>query len=55
MISTLGMLWLLLQKTATYAPDAPLGTGLEWMTVAALLVPALLLVGLVYLGRHGTV
>jgi hypothetical protein len=42
---------LLLQRSAAFAADAPLGTGLEWMTVGAVLLPALLLVVLVYAGR----
>ena len=36
-------------------PDAVLGTGLEWMTVGAVVVPALLLVLLAYLGQQNTV
>jgi len=44
-----------LQSAASFLPDAPLGTGLEWMTVAAVLVPALLLVLLVYAGPQDTV
>jgi hypothetical protein len=43
--------WFLLLQTAAFAPDAPLGTGLEWMTIAAIVLPALLLVALVYLGN----
>ncbi len=46
---------LLLQRTASFGADAPLGTGLEWMTVAAVAVPAFLLVALVYLGQKDTV
>jgi hypothetical protein len=38
----------------SFLPDAPLGTGLEWMTVAAVLVPALVLVLLVYAGPKDT-
>ncbi len=34
---------------------APVGTGLEWMALAALLIPALLLVALVYVGAETTV
>ncbi|WP_181149219.1 hypothetical protein [Salinibacter sp. 10B] len=45
----------LLQRSAAFAADAPLGTGLEWMTVGALLLPALLIVLLVYLGESNTV
>lgn len=46
---------LLFQRTAAFGADAPLGTGLEWMTVGAVAVPAFLLVVLVYLGRKNTV
>ena len=44
-----------LQRAASFLPDAPLGTGLEWMTIAAILLPALLLVLLVYVGQQNTV
>jgi hypothetical protein len=44
----------LLQRSVEFGADAPLGTGLEWMTVWALLLPALLLVLLAYLGRQNT-
>mgnify|MGYP000400267899 CR=1 FL=1 len=45
----------LLQRAAAFGPDAPLGTGLEWMVVASVLFPALLLIVLVYVGREDTV
>jgi hypothetical protein len=45
----------LLQRTAAFAAEAPLGTGLEWMTVAAVVVPAVVIVALVYFGQDGTV
>lgn len=45
----------LLQRSAAFGADAPTGTGLEWMTVWAVLLPALLLVVLVYLGNRKTV
>jgi len=45
----------MLQRTAAFSAEAPLGTGLEWMTVAAVIVPALVIIALVYLGRDGTV
>lgn len=45
----------LLQQSAGFGAGAPLGTGLEWMALAALLIPALLLVALVYLGSETTV
>jgi hypothetical protein len=44
-----------LQRTAAFVPEAPLGTGLEWMAIAAVLLPALLLVLLVYAGQRNTV
>jgi len=45
----------LLQRTVSFGADAPLGTSLEWMTVAAVVLPAVLLVVLVYVGRRDTV
>ena len=45
----------LLQRAAAFGSDAPLGTGLEWMTVAAVVLPAALLVVLVYVGSQNTV
>lgn len=45
----------LLQRTAAFTTEAPLGTGLEWMTVAAVVLPAFVLIALVYLGSDGTV
>lgn len=42
------------QRAAAFGMDAPLGTGLEWMTVAAVVLPALVLVVLVYLGPGKT-
>jgi len=45
----------LLQQSAAVGSDAPLGTGLEWMTVWAVLLPAVLLLVLVYLGNRETV
>ena len=42
------------QRIAAFGVDAPLGTGLEWMTVAAVVLPALVLVILVYLGPSNT-
>lgn len=45
----------LLQRSAAFLPDAPTGTGLEWMTIAAVVVPAVLLVALVWVGRRKTV
>ena len=45
----------LLQRTASFQANAPVGTGIEWLTLAALFVPAVLLVGLVYWGAQNTV
>jgi|APHM01.1.fsa_nt_gi hypothetical protein len=45
----------LLQQSVGFGSGAPLGTGLEWMTLAALLIPALILVVLVYVGAEETV
>lgn len=45
----------LLQRAAAFSTGAPLGTGLEWMTVAAVVLPAVLLVVLVYVGSQNTV
>jgi hypothetical protein len=44
-----------LQRTVSFGADAPLGTSLEWMTIAAVVLPAVLLVVLVYVGRRDTV
>lgn len=54
MLISLTMLFLLLLQTTggTY-PSMP--TGLEWMVIASVLVPAVLLVVLVYLGGKNTV
>lgn len=43
---------LLLQNAASYPS---VSTGLEWMTVASVVVPAILLVVLIYLGSKKTV
>jgi hypothetical protein len=37
------------------AADVPHGVGLEWMPIASLLVPALLIVVLIYFGSRNTV
>ena len=37
------------------AMDVPHGVGLEWMPIASLIVPALLLVIVIYLGSRNTV
>jgi hypothetical protein len=44
----------LLQSTSTFTAEAH-GTGLEWMTIASVVVPAVLLVVLIYLGSKSTV
>jgi hypothetical protein len=43
------------QRSTAFVADAPAGIGLEWMTIAAVVVPALVLVGLVYAGAQQTV
>jgi len=45
----------LLQRAASFQANAPVGTGIEWLTLAALFVPAVLLVMLVYWGASETV
>jgi len=52
MISTLLPL---VAQAAPFAADAPSGTGLEWMTLSSVVVPALLLAFLVYQGNKQTV
>lgn len=49
------VLSLLFQQSANFNVDAAHGTGLEWMTVGSVVLPALLLILLVYLGRGQTV
>lgn len=44
-----------LQRSGAFRAGAPAGTGLEWLTIASVLVPAVLLVVLVYLGSQRTV
>lgn len=41
----------LLQQTANFDSTAPLGTELEWMVLGSIILPALALVALAYLGR----
>lgn len=55
LFSILIVLSTVLQRGAGFQTDAPAGTGLEWLTVASVLVPAVLLVFLVYLGSQRTV
>ena len=45
----------LLQRAASFQADAPVGTGIEWLTLAAIFAPAVLLVVLVYWGAQETV
>lgn len=43
------------QVTTSSFSEEALGTGLEWMTIAAVVVPAVLCVVLVYLGSKSTI
>lgn len=43
------------QRAAEFGVGAPRGTGLEWMTISAVVVPALLVMLLVYVGSRSTV
>lgn len=45
----------LLQQTTSFQANAPVGTGLEWLTLGSILIPAVLLVLLVYWGAQETV
>lgn len=45
----------LLQNAASFQANAPVGTGIEWLTLAAVFVPAVLLVVLVYWSAEETV
>lgn len=45
----------ILQEAVTFQANAPSGTGLEWLTVGSVLIPAVLLVVLVYWGAQETV
>ena len=44
-----------LAQRAPFVADAPVGIGLEWMTIAAVVVPAIVLIALVYAGSSRTV
>jgi hypothetical protein len=44
-----------LQESASFLSNAPAGTGLEWLTLGSILIPAVLLVFLVYWGAQETV
>jgi hypothetical protein len=43
------------QSSVLFDAAAPAGTGLEWLTVGSILIPAVLLVVLVYVGAENTV
>ena len=45
----------ILQRSASFQANAPVGTELEWLTLSSILVPAVLLVFLVYWGAQETV
>lgn len=55
MHATLLMLLGRLQQGADFLPEATLGTGLEWMVLSSVILPALVLILLVYLGPQETV
>lgn len=42
----------LLHAAVSFQADAPHGTGLEWLTIASVVVPAVVLVALVYWGAQ---
>ena len=54
MMTTLSLLLSLPQRSAAFVADAPAGIGLEWMTIASVVVPAAVLIGLVYAGAQRT-
>lgn len=55
MMTTLSLLLSRLpQRSAAFVADAPAGIGLEWMTIASVVVPAAVLIGLVYAGAQRT-
>lgn len=45
----------ILQASTSFQANAPAGTGLEWLTIGSVLIPAILLVFLVYWGAQETV
>jgi len=45
----------ILQTSTSFQANAPVGTGLEWLTLGSILIPAVLLVVLVYWGAQETV
>jgi hypothetical protein len=54
-MSVLSFLPVLALQAGRFAEGAPQGTSLEWMPIASFIVPAVLLVVLVYLGSRKTV
>lgn len=54
-VTTFTLLLALLQPSADFTANAPLGTGIEWMVLASVILPALALIVLVYLGQQQTV
>jgi len=55
LLSILWMLAALPQRAAAFVEGAPQGTGLEWMPYMSVLVPAVLIIGLVWAGSKQTV
>lgn len=45
----------MLPTGTAFQASAPVGTGLEWLTIGSILIPAVLLVVLVYWGAQETV
>jgi len=54
-LAPLSLLAVLLQASTSTFNSAAQGTGLEWLTIAAVVVPAVLCGVLVYLGTKSTV
>lgn len=55
MLATVLALLPLLLQTADATPYPSRATGLEWMPIASIIVPAVLLAVLVYMGSKNTV
>lgn len=49
------LLLVALRQVAELESSAPVGTGLEWMTVGSVVIPAVLLIFLIYAGIQQTV
>lgn len=49
------LLLVALRQVAELEANAPVGTGLEWMTVGSVVIPAVLLAVLIYAGIQQTV